>query len=461
MFTASLSFFTAGICFGWSSPSLAILQSSNSPFPVDNNEASWIAAFLPIGSAVGPFVGSYLSRYLGPKHTTIISAFPYLAGFVLIIFANGPIWLYLSRFISGFAVGFGQTATPIYVAEIAENRNRGALLTFFTFSMGIGSMFSSFLGPYLTIQVMAEIASIFPVLLLATMLLMPDSPYYLVRINKEEEAEKSLKWLRRQKNDYIVQEEMMIIKKSASENLSLIEGFKQLVFKPNPKALGIVNVSFLAQGVCGAIVVMFYQEQIYQVAEVPIPAEIAVMITGVVGNTAGFLSIMFVDRWGRKPLLLVSSLGCALSTGCLGTYIYLDQIGMLVDVPNANWTPLVCMNALQIFFAFGLAPIPSTQLGELFSSNVKEIVFCLISCIGALEGFLITKLYQIVQDAFGITTVFWCLSTMTFLTFLIMIKIVPETKSKSFLEIQHMLLPAKETPLEFIKMQDDIVATRF
>ncbi|XP_077290103.1 facilitated trehalose transporter Tret1-like [Arctopsyche grandis] len=452
--SASLNFFSAGICFCWSSPSLAILQSDKSPFPITNDQSSWIAAFLPIGCAFGPILGSYLSRYLGPKHSTIISAFPYLAGFVLIIFATGPTWLYVSRFLSGIGVGFGQTAAPIYVAEIAENHNRGALMSFFVLWMAVGGFFVSCIGPYVSLQTMAEISAIFPVLLLATMLLVPDSPYYLMRIGKEEKAIKSLKWLRRQKNDMIIHEELKCVKKMSMDNFSTLECIKHMKETPNPKALAIVNVTYFAQQICGAVVVVFYQEQIYEISKVPIRPEVAVIMSSFIGNLAGILSVLFVDRWGRKPLLLISTLGCGLSTGLLGTYLFLDERNALGPVEYVNWIPIVALNALQVFFAFGLSPVPSTQVGEFFSSNVKEIAFCLLSVLAALEGFIITKLFQIVKDSYGLPTVFWGLSALTLTTLVFMYWKVPETKGKSFLEIQNMLMTPDDSIEDDMKLQE-------
>lgn len=450
-----MNIFAGGICFCWSSPSLVILNSPESPFEVTDEQMSWIAACLPMGCAIGPILGSYLSRTMGPKKTTIISAFPYLVGFSLIIFATSPEWLYVSRFLCGLGVGFGQTATPIYVAEVAENHNRGALMTFFMLWMAIGGLFVSCVAPYVSLQTMAGISSVFPALLLITLLFMPESPYYLMRMGKEDKAIQSLKWLRRQKNDLVVQEELKTIKKVAGDNPTIIECFKLLKDKPNPRALLIVNLTTIAQQLSGALVVVFYQEHIYKAFKVPIRSDYAVIMTSFIGNAAGVLSILFVDRWGRRPLLLVSAMGCAVSTGLLGTYLFLDEKNVLGTIEYVNWIPIVGLNALQVFFSFGLSPVPSTQLGELFSSSVKEIGFCFITIMAALEGFVMTKSYQIVKDSLGLPIVFWSFSAMTVTSFIFMLWKVPETKGKSFLEIQNMLMAPEDVNLnDDIKLQE-------
>lgn len=308
----------------------------------------------------------------------------------------------------------------------------------FTAMLGFGCLFMACVGPFITMQLMATIALVFPLLMLALVSFIPDSPFYLMRIGKEKKAISSLMWYRRQ-NDYkSIESELDSIKETVQNNqMSFFKCFKNITVKPNPKALLIILLAVLGQQFSGVLAIAFYQEQIYRDSRIPISPVLAVILALVISNSSGLLSIFLVDRLGRKPLLLFSSLGCGISTALLGTYF---QLSYLQDShPNFRWLPVIAMNMLQVSFSMGLGPIPYTILGEIFSSNFKEVAICLISISGALAGTLVSKLFQVINDSFGSSVIFFSVSICTFSLLLVNWIVIPETMNKSLLEIQKML----------------------
>lgn len=408
---------------------------------------------MPFGSALGPIFGSMCARYLGPKQSIITSAVPFLVSYILIVFASNASYLFASRFISGIGVGFGFSSVPIYIGEIAENHNRGALTIMMMLMLGFGSGLPICVGPFLTLQMMAIVSCIFPILLLATFVFMPESPYYLMRLGKEDEARISLQWLRRQKESEAVQGEILQIKKLVENNCSFFECFKEIKNKPNPKALFLIFSTILAQQFSGAMAVTFYQEQIYASNDIPISPYLAVIISQCLGTVFGIASIFFIDRWGRKPLLILSTSGCCLSTALIAVYYQISYIQN--DYPDVKWLPVLATNSLMIFFSIGLAPIPYTILGEVFSSSFKEAATCMISVGGAIASFAVTKLFQVFHDSFGPAFVFYSLSAVSFTMLVIMIVFLPETMNRSLLDIQNLLMGGSESDLS-AKITSDV-----
>lgn len=314
-----------------------------------------------------------------------------------------------------------------------------------TMMMGFGSFLPLVVGPHMTIKAMAEISCLFPLLMLATFPFMPDSPYYLMRLGKEDEAKKALKWLRHQKEDEAVQGEISQIKKLVENNFSFLGCLKEIKNKPNPKALFLIFTTIVGQQFCGATVVSFYQEQIYAASNIPITPYKAVIISSVISMIFGVASMFIIDRWGRKPLLIISSLGCCISTALIALYY---QLSFLQDTyPAITWLPIICTNTLMVAFGLGLAPIPYTMLGEVFSSSFKEIAVCIISVSGAIVSFIVTKLFQILNDEFGPSSVFYTLSTVTFMMMVIIVIYLPETMNKTLLDIQNLLIDGSTNKL--------------
>lgn len=416
---------------------MAFLQSASNSFTVSNSQASWITSLLQFGAAFGPFPGALISKYFGPKVCILFSIIPYSVSFVMIIFAESAMMLYISRIVAGLAVGLGYAATPIYIAEISENRNRGALMILFSLSVNIGIVFVSAVAPYVSINTMAGIMLIFPVLMI-TFIFAPESPLYYVRIKEETKALRSLSLLRREKCQTLLQEELDSMKMSTGQHMGLSECFREFVTPSNMKAFGIVFITILNQQLSGSTASLLYMEKIYASTNMNFSPNVAVVLTQLLMVFVSFISIGLPDVLGRKPLLIFSALGCVASNALLGIYFVISD-NHYYNIPNFQILAIVAMNALQVSAALGLTPMPYTIAGEIFSANVKEVAICLISFVGALCGFATSKMFQVLEDDFGTGYVFFCLMTITLVLCIMVYIFLPETKGKSFNQIQELL----------------------
>ncbi|KAJ9595590.1 hypothetical protein L9F63_013211, partial [Diploptera punctata] len=131
---------------------------------------------------------------------------------------------------------------------------------------------------------------------------------------------------------------------------------------------------------------------------------------------------------GRRPLLITSTLGCSLSLGILGTYLYLNDKGF--NISGFEWIPLTCLVSYILMLCLGLSPLPNVILGEVFPSNVKDMAVSIsvvtsVGCYG-----IVTKLYQVMVDSLGPYAPFWFFSAFVFCGFIFVFFIVPETKGK-------------------------------
>ena len=145
-----------------------------------------------------------------------------------------------------------------------------------------------------------------------------------------------------------------------------------------------------------------------------ISTNMALIILAGVGLIASIASAFVVDRFGRKPLYLISAFICTLCLGVIGSYFLLQKLNM--NVNSFSWVPLV---TLVIYFgshSLGLTPIPYVVSSEIFPIKVKCLANTILAMYGSVLGMSVSKCYQIVIDAAGIHTVFYGFALITFVS---------------------------------------------
>lgn len=211
---------SVGASVGWTSPFLPILQSSYSPLeqPSTASEASWVGSFLALGAFAGTLLFGWLSEQLGRhrallltaateivrksffssqnNHTLIRAQFPLQTWWLSVVLAKSFQALLIGRFFAGLGAGGVSVLVPLYVAEISENEVRGTLGSFFIFSLNFGTLLMFVAGSCLSFSLVAKLSLAVPVIFAVTFAFLHDTPQHLLKINKAEQAEKSLNFLR-------------------------------------------------------------------------------------------------------------------------------------------------------------------------------------------------------------------------------------------------------------------------
>ncbi|CAG9581244.1 unnamed protein product [Danaus chrysippus] len=269
-FSATLITAAAGTTVGWTSPTLPLLRRDDSPIKTSADESSWIASLMILSSALSPIPAAYLADRIGRKRTLLLSAIPYIIGWILVMLAKNVGTIYASRLISGIGYGIAYTTAPMYLGEIATNEVRGAMATLITVMSKLGILSQYCIGPYVSMLGLASFNIAVPILFVVTFTAMPESPYYFIKTGDTNRAERSLKNLRGR--NYI------------SEELD--------------------SMSHLF---CGSTAIISYAQQIFGAAEGGLGAKESCILLGTVQLLTSAISSQLVDRLGRKPLLLVSS----------------------------------------------------------------------------------------------------------------------------------------------------------
>nr|CAH7743813.1 unnamed protein product [Callosobruchus chinensis] len=427
----------------WSSPVLPKLYSNDTTVnplgePITADEESWIGSMQYIGAMCGILPFSLLADKIGRKPVLLFLAVPHILSFVIFALAKNINWYYAGRFLGGVSLSSVYIVLPMYVAEISEDSYRGTLLVTYSTFASFGDLLPYIVGPYISMFWFNVILSVFPlVFFILFAYLAPESPYFYVGKN-DFEAKKCLSTLRQHaKLTYDVDDEIEEIKCEINKNQkgdfwNTIK--RKYVVKGFIVALGLSSLQQLS----GLAAILAYTQNIFDDAGSNFSPEISSIIVGTVLFLASFGGPLIVDKRGRKFLLVCSSIGIITSESVLGVYFYLKE-RTTVSIENISWLPVLCLMVYVITFNIGYGPLPYTITSEILPSNVKFHLATITGFSGWLMSFLVTKFFGALNEALGTCGTFWLFSGICVFGLLFIIIVVPETKGKSFQEIQVIL----------------------
>lgn len=438
---ASISCFSVATAAGWSSPSIPILLSEDSPIPISKDQGSSLIVVTVVGVLVFVYPVAIFIDVLGRKLTILLGMIPILLGWLMIALADRLWMLFLGRVFFGIAFTFIFFATPIYLGEISSDCIRGFSITTLILMNRLGILFMFSLAPFLAISTMAWIGMIPPLIFISTFIWMPESPYFLIGKNKRTQARRALVRLRGHDE---VDEELDTMVKTVMRSMENRGTLRELASPENRK--GLVNV-FTLSFVCiisGTNAIQDYSQYIFSKIENDLePYEISIILAAV-SLMSVFIGNLVVDRLGRKPLLLISVTGCACCNTIVSIYFNLSERHGS-DVSSIGWLPICALMFFKVSFNLGLGLVTLSMLGEIFPKHLKAIVGASFVFIGACLEIFIVKLFQSVTDNAGGDVSFGIFAVCLFAAIPFIVFQIPETKGKSLDEIQDMMRPkAKE-----------------
>ncbi|KAJ0171614.1 hypothetical protein K1T71_013164 [Dendrolimus kikuchii] len=445
----NLPVFAYGMCIGWMSPMTLLLQSEDSPrgTPLTDQEISWMGSIAYLTCVPFDVIIAILGDKLGRKNTLIFVSSTAVACWITKL-SSMEVWAFvLARGLVGILMAGCYVTCPLYTKEISEDSIRGALCSLVTLFHTSGNLFLYVIGDILSYRTILWVCLSIPTLHIILFMMMPESPSYLVKQGKLEEAARVLAWLRcRNEDDMEILNELDVIKK---EQLKDSEGSKfvvkaivkdKLVFR----AFRIVMVVSLAREVCGAIPVLNFAGNIFKISSegsglVLTPNQQAMML-GAVQVIGSLLASSVVDATGRKTLLFSTSLLSGLSMCTLASWFVARQYGLF----GADWLPILTLCLCIFCDAFGLQPISVVLIGEMFSYKTRGTVMGTAMAFASLAAFLQMLFFKPVASSIGIHVAFYSFGLVCILASVYVILVIPETKKRSLEEIYDKLKTRKE-----------------
>lgn len=351
---------------------------------ISTSQESSIVSILSAGTFFGALFSPFLTDYLGRRPGLLISTWVFNLGVVLQTIAKAiPIFL-AGRFFAGFGVGLISAMIPLYQSETAPKWIRGAIVGAYQWAITIGLLLAAVVnnatsnrndtGCY-RIPIAVQFA--WSLILFFGMLLLPETPRYLVKRSRHEDAARSLGRIRRLAHDHpAIQTELAEIKANHDFETSLGKASYLDCFRPPILKRQLTGIFLQAlQQLTGINFIFYYGTKYFQNSGVSSGFVIS-MITSAINVCSTVPGMYAIDKWGRRPLLLYGAIGMCVSqfiVAMCGTFSTGQRDTGEIYVKNlAGQKAAVSFVCIYIFFfASTWGPLAWVVTGEIYPLKTR------------------------------------------------------------------------------------------
>ena len=409
-------------------------------------------ASMLLGCAVGAFAAGRLADRFGRRNILLVSAvfFSISAWGSGIAHSSGEFIVY--RVLGGLAVGAASVLAPAYISEVAPAKYRGMLSSIQQIAI-ISGLFFSFVSNYFIAgkaggstemfafgyeawRCMFWVELIPAITFFFALLLIPESPRYLVAAGKKEHAMKVLGRLmgKHAEEKYTEIEESLASDHHRPRFSDILGkfGFRPIIW------IGILLAAF--QQFVGINVIFYYGSVLWQSAGFGESDALLInVISGAVSIGACIGAIAVIDRMGRKPMLLIGSVGMVVTLGVMAVIFSragVDEAGNLTLQGKAGPIALVAANLYVIFFNFSWGPVVWVQLGEMFPNQIRGSALAVSGISMWVSNFIITMTFPMLLKGIGLGGAYSIYALFALISFFFVWKYVNETKGLELEEMQ-------------------------
>jgi MFS transporter, SP family, galactose:H+ symporter len=413
-----------GVLFGYNTSVISgALLFLEKDFQLTLFEQESVVSILLIGALVGAFVGGFVADRFGRKKALHFTLFLFGVGILTLCTSMGFGMLLIGRFVTGLGIGLASLAVPLYIAEISSEKSRGTFVSLNQFGITIGILLA-----YIVSYIYAEkgewremfLFAIFPLLIqLLGLFFIPETPSWLLSRGRGDEAKK-----------IAVKISLEASLEKAGEGNSK-GGWKE-IFAPSTRRAFFIGIGIsVFQQITGINTVIYYAPQIFKLAgfQTAKTAIFATMLVGVVNVAMTAVALWLIDKIGRRPLLIVGLVGMALSLATLGfSIVHLsDDVGII---------SVIALMVYVAFFAVSLGPCAWLIISEIYPLGIRGRAMGIATFANWTCNYFVSLTFLTLLNDLGISNTFWLYTLICLLGLWFVIRLVPETKGKTFKQIQ-------------------------
>jgi SP family xylose:H+ symportor-like MFS transporter len=434
-----LSFWAVSFARGPTSYVAADLQDTA------NAIKGFVIASALIGCVIGGAAAGFISKSFGRRNGLLISAICFFLSAIgawrpeaFNFFGVLPVYSFvIYRIIGGIGVGIASMISPMYIAEIAPAGVRGKLVSFNQLAIISGMLIIYFVNYFIARQgdeqwLITEgwrwmfFSGVIPAgIFFVLLFFVPETPRYLAMKGKDDKA------LR------------VLVKIGGAEQAEATLGeIKATLHEKNAPWLSygffVIFIGIMLsvfQQFVGINAVLYYASNIFRNMGASTDSSLLqTIIVGVVNGIFTVVAIVTVDKFGRKPLMIIGSIGMAASMIALGLAFYSGNVGLLA---------LIFMLAYTAAFAMSWGPVTWVLLSEIFPNSIRGVLSIAVAAQW-IANWIVSLTFPIMNDNEWLTAKFhhgfsyWIYGVMGILSALFMWKLVPETKGKTLEEIERL-----------------------
>lgn len=425
-----------GLLFGYDTAVIAgVIGYLQKRFELSPAMVGWAASSAIWGCVFGAMLAGYFSDTFGRKKVLIVTAVLFIISSIGAMIPTNLTQFVIARFVGGLGIGAASMLSPLYISEIAPSKNRGTLVSLYQLAIVIGINLIYFVN--MIIASLGEEAwnvetgwrymlgsGVIPALLFLVLLfIVPESPRWLVKRKRYDEAFDTLEKVNGKQEGTVILEE---IKKSLNQESGTLSDIFTSRLRP-AMMIGIVIALF--SQITGINAIIYYAPEIFKKMGFGAGSALfQTVLIGVVNTLFTFVALWLIDKAGRKTLLL---------WGVSGMIICLLAVGVCFhfDLRTGPWVLIFILGYIACF-ASSLGPIPWVLIAEIFPTRSRGVAMSFCSVILWVGVLSVTQLTPILFDTMGEAKTFWIFMLNAIFLLWFVWKHVPETKQRTLEEIE-------------------------
>ncbi|KAK7066226.1 hypothetical protein SK128_009677 [Halocaridina rubra] len=336
------------------------------------------------------------------------------------------------------------TINKVYATEIAEPSIRGLMGAFPEAAVALGSLLCYIFGAAMDWRWLAITSAVVPgIPLFISMILLPESPQWLIKKGKLDAAQRALTFFRSENHNIKKEMDLTYSNIMATEGaeISVWEQCRLFRKSQNWKPTLIVFLVFMCGQFSGFAVVTAYTVDIFNEANTNVDSNTATIIVGLIRFLSTLVSAALLDRTGRKPLLIISAIGSSIGMLSIGVFFYLKANSY---TEGLRMLPLASLLIYVFFNELGYGPIPWLLSGELIPLAVRTIGNGVAVTAYSLFAFVIGLTFPHLTSLLPSFIVFWLYALFS-LSGVALGIYLPETRGKTLEEIELFFAPKPKT----------------
>jgi SP family arabinose:H+ symporter-like MFS transporter len=395
-----------------------------------------------LGCIPGAMSAGFLSDRFGRKKVLFLCAILYAVSALLSAIPRTFDQFLVARIIGGLGIGASSMICPVYIAEISPERWRGRFGSLFQLGIVTGIFLTLFVNRVIQGQGdeawntasgwrwMLGMEVVPAVVFLGLLFTVPESPRWLARRGRGHEARVILEQAGGAEH---AGREMAAIHATATQGEA---PFSALFAGDCRRPLLLAVLLALFQQFCGINAIMYYSTKIFATAGAVKDAAFASSVwVGLINLVFTFVAIAFVDRLGRRPLLLVGTAVQTLALLLVGWLLHTGQHGPLL------------LGAVVLFiaaFAMAMGPITWLFCSEIFPNQIRGRAMSVAAFVIWTACYIVAQTFPMMNDspAIGPAATFWIYAGVSLASFVFVLTLIPETKGRTLEEIGRMWQPA-------------------
>ena len=433
-----------GFLFGFDTAIISgALPLVKDQFALSTAMEGWFVSAALVGCITGVSFSGYLSDRFGRKQILILSAFLFIASSVGCMLPSGIAMLIVFRLIGGIGIGIASMLAPLYISEFAPLHIRGRLVSFYQLAITLGIVAAYFSNAYLlgfqqkdnvqgflnlilvkeTWRAMLGINLIPAIIFFILLLFVPQTPRWLVRKGYIDEAFSILKKITGERE---ARKEITAIQQS----FGTVAPDLKILLQPGLRQSLLIGVllPFLGQ-FSGINAIIYYGPRILNQGGLTLSNSLDGQVTiGIVNVLSTFLAIKYVDKLGRRPLLIFGTTGIVIAL-VVAAFLFHFKL-------TAGYAVITTILLFIFCYAFSLGPVQWVIMSEIYPNQVRAKAMTVATMSLWIAAAVVAQIFPWMLETIGAEGAFLFFAACSVGTIILTIKVIPETKNKSLEEIE-------------------------